>query len=209
MQYTGFPMRSSIAIIQVLFFSILLVSCSTTSKYYPVNNTAPRISSLGFYISPPPGDNWYERHYQDSLFYFKNTKENNFALTTQATELFISDDDTLEGVFLSHMKERAPVDSNRKTILNSSLQYTRDQIASSQCIRYQRSYHDYGHDKKGRYPYVKIFNKGLVCRHPDSPKVGIDVSYMEKSYPMVPFTSYRNEGEVFISSLSFFQTSRN
>jgi len=68
-------------------FSIVVSGCShTDSKYYPVANNSPRISSLGFYILPPPGGDWYEKHLDNSLYYLKRTGGGSYALTTRATE---------------------------------------------------------------------------------------------------------------------------
>lgn len=188
---------------------ILLSSCSTTNnKYYPVSNKAPRISSLGFYISPPPGRNWYEKHFEDSLFYFKNTKDKNYALTTQATELIFKDTSNVEREIIEYIKSHKQHTDADLRYKNCTFDYRVENIESSVCVRYQHTYNDHGNERKGNNAFVKIFNKGIVCMHPHSPYVGIDVNYMEKSFPEVSPPSFRNEGEQFISSLNFYNTTK-
>ncbi len=185
--------------------AFLLSGCTAgTSKYYMVSNNSPRISSLGFYISPPPGEDWYEKHAADSLLYFKKTAEINYALTTKATEVFFKDG-------MDHRQELFRYIENRKNALdthgrhqNSSFNYSFEKIAAGLCISYQHRYDDYDEEKRGRHPYIKVFNKGLVCAHPDSPEFGIDMHYLEQSFPEADVTSYRSEGEQFLSSLNFY-----
>lgn len=163
---------------------------------------------MGFYISPPPGKDWYEKHHQDSLYYFKNSKAANYALTTQATELFFTDNDDITGEILQYLTQDRLRHLDKGLLKNANFDYSVEELESSLCVRYQHSYDDYGNKKKGSFPYVKIFNKGIVCRHPNSPRVGIDINYMEKSLPETERVwSWRHEGELFLSSLNFYRPS--
>ncbi len=194
-----------IPVILTLFFS-----CSINSnKYYPVKNHGPRVSTLGFYITPPPGGDWYEKHIDDSLYYFKRTKPTTYALTTKATELVFKDDFSWKGDFLEYVKTEKGLEEVRSDrYRNCTSDYSIEDNLSSLCVRYQRQYDDYGDIRSGRYKYIKVVNNGLVCLHPDSPKVGIDINYMEKSIPQENNPSYINEGEIFLSSLNFLSTKR-
>ena len=186
----------------------LFSSCASSNKYYPVHSKAPRISSLGFYISPPPGNDWYEKHLEDSLYYFKNTEGRDYALTTKATELIFQGGEDIEDEILEYIHRSRSIGMDNPDVHNSHFSYSVENISDSLCIRYQHSYDDYGYEKKGGHPFVRIFSKGLVCRHPHSPRVGIDINYMEKFLPEIVPESFRDEGELFLSSLNFFQTRR-
>jgi hypothetical protein len=187
---------------------LLASSCSPTKgQYYPVNNNAPRVSSLGFSISPPPGGDWYEKHLEDTLYYFKRTKGNSYALTTQATELIFANESDHKLELLEYVRKHKIHPDSGSRYRNSSFDYSYERIASGLCIRYKERYDDHGNEKKGPHPYVQVFSKGLVCRHPLSPKTGIALQYMEQSFPTTHPISFRDEGEKFISSLNFFTAS--
>lgn len=50
---------SNFSLILILF---MLFSCGAkNTKYYAVKHYQPRESNLGFSITPPPGDHWYEK----------------------------------------------------------------------------------------------------------------------------------------------------
>ncbi len=193
-----------------LILIYLLTSCSTYSnKYYPVRNHNPRVSTLGFHVSPPPGMDWYEKHVDASLYYLKKTKPYTYALTTRATELTFKDSFTLKDDFLEYVKTQKSIHKGPKDrYRNCTIEYYIEESLSRLCIRYQLNYDDYGDEGRGDYEFVKVINKGLVCQHPESPRIGIDINYLEKSIPQVNNPSYRNEGENFLSSLSFFSSSK-
>gem|GEM_PF-4485853 len=54
---------------------------------------------------------------------------------------------------------------------------------------------------------LKVFKKGMVCRLPETAPAGIDISFLEKSYPAMHPPSFREQGEDFLSSLTFYQPS--
>jgi hypothetical protein len=171
-------------------------------KYYLVNNNSPRVSTLGFSISPPPGADWYEKHLEDTLYYFKRTKGNSYALTTQATEITFANESKFE--LLEYVQKNKQHVNRDNRYRNSTFEYSYERIASGLCLRYKERYDDHGNEKKGRHPYIKVFSEGLVCRHPQSPGIGIALQYMEQSLPTIQPPSFRDEGEKFISSLNFF-----
>jgi len=175
-------------------------------KYYPVNDDSLRVSSLGFSISPPPGRDWYEKHLSNTLYYFKRTRENGYALTTQATELTFANESNHKGELLEYVQKHKQNACSASRYHNSTFDYSYEKIASGLCIRYQFKYDDYGSTKKGHYPYIEVFSEGLVCRHPLAPEIGIDLNYMEQTLPALRTPSFRNEGEKFISSLNFYNT---
>lgn len=196
----------SIAFSALFFFS----SCSKHSnKYHPVRNHLPRVSSLGFHISPPPGDNWYEKHLNESLYYLKRNLPDTYVLTTMATELLFKDNYPLRNDFLEYVKsQKRLLEKSSGRYRNCILYYSIEETSSSLCVRYQQKYDDYGDKGKGNYAFVKVVSKGLVCKHPESSRVGIDISYMEKSIPQANNPSYKDEGENFLRSLKFLPFSK-
>lgn len=191
-----------------LFLVVLLSSCASsgTDKYYPVQNTLPRVSSLGFYISPPPGEDWYEKHKDETIYYFKNVRGTNYALTTQAKEVKLAssgDAETLKRFVKTRLKERLRGDY----IKDAHMDIHEEKISSCTCVSYLISYNDYGSSQRGNYPFIRIFNKGLLCSHPDSPEDGLDISYTETSLPPCStIPGYlQKEGEGFIAGLSYYE----
>ncbi len=205
--------KQAMKAIYTFFIITLLVSglcsCNTTrdNKYYPVRTTSPRISTLGFYVSPPPGDDWYEKRLKQSLYYFKNTRGKQYAIMTQATEILFTEDSNNTQEIIDYLKKIEENVILGAKIKNHVFLYAKENTAQSFCYSYEQSYDDYSTPQKGAFPYVRIFNKGIVCRHPHVPKMGIDVNYKEKLLPDVaPQPSLRKEGELFLSSLSFYDT---
>ena len=185
--------------------SLLFCGCAPTgNKYYPVGNSTPRISSLGFYILPPPGGDWYEKHLDNSLYYFKRTRGTSYALTTKATELIFSKSDNHRQQMLTYFQAQEHLLDSQKRFRNRSSSCRFITLAASSCLQYQFRYDDYGNEKKGPHPYVEVFKKGMICRHPQTSGVGIDLNYKEQSFPQMESASYRYEGEQFISNLNFF-----
>ncbi|MEE4241514.1 MAG: hypothetical protein V2I36_08605, partial [Desulfopila sp.] len=123
---------------------------------------------------------------------------------TKATELLFSNRMDHRQELLEYIEKRRESLKIDRRYQNSTFKYSFDTIPTSYCITYQHRYDDYDIHKKGRHPYIKVFNKGRVCAHPDLPEFGIDLHYMEQSFPEVEVTSYRSEGEQFLSSLNFY-----
>lgn len=200
-------MQSKITIkipLYLILISCLLFSCAANNgKYNLVRNTSPRVSTLGFTITPPPGKNWYERLHEDSLLYLKITAETNYLLSTRATEIVFDRKLKYRQDFIEYAKTQNSHFEKNARYKNCSFNYLFDKISTSKCIRYEHSYDDYGSDKKGKHPYIKVYNKGLICQHPSSPDLGIDISYKEESFPKTLQSSFRNEGELFLNSLNF------
>lgn len=184
---------------------LLLAACAQEdTNYYAVMNRKPQVSTLGFSIIPPPGKNWYESHQNASLLFLKLCKNRTYSLTTKATELVLNKGFVRQRDFMRYVKEIKKLDTKRPRYTNVSSVFTWVNFGSPYCVRYQRDYEDHGLKNLRKNDYVKVKNIGLVCMHPDTPKVGIDISFLEKSIASAHPPSYEKEGEKFLNSLNFF-----
>jgi hypothetical protein len=183
----------------------LLAACATDTRYYAVRDHKPLVSTLGFSITPPPGDNWYESHQNDSLLFRKLGKYKTYSLTTKATELVLNKKFDRQRDFMNYVKEIKALHLNKKQLSNASTMFSwADSTDSQYCVRYQQDYEDHGLRNLGKNDYVMVKNIGLICMHPETPEVGIDISYLEKSIASAHPPSYKDEGEKFLGSLMFF-----
>ncbi len=198
-------MRKHLTTAILIFLSLFLLNgCSSAVKYYAVRNHKPQMSTLGFSITPPPGDNWYETHQKDSLLFLKLGKHKTYSLTTKATELVLHRRFAGQTDFMEYVKEIKTLPIKASHLANASSVFSWADESSPFCVRYQQAYEDHRYKNLRKNDYVKVKNIGLVCMHPDTPEVGIDISYVEKSIASAHPTSYQEEGEKFLSSLTFY-----
>lgn len=195
----------------VFLLSAILSSCATTSSsyknhYFPVKNRAQRDSSLGFSIAPPTGINWYEKLNDNSLYYLKKIQTNNYSIYTKATEIHLDGKDLDLDHFLQYVKNDKSLMPASGDYRNISFRYSQEKELSPLCVRYVQSYEDHTHKNLGKDEFIKVQKKGLVCMHPDTPENGVDMFYVEstRQSPKHPNqSSYKDEGEIFLSSLKF------
>lgn len=190
---------------------IFCVCCAPTSNhYFPVTDLKERNNSNGFAITPPSGSGWYEKLSDATLYYLKKVPSNDYAIYTSATEISLTDNKTLRGEDLLKMVEsNKQLATTAAALKNVTLRVVLDPQPSPLCVRYTQEYEDHGTNANTNGQHVKIFKNGLVCLHPDTPNVGIDMCYVESSRSPLPRSalSYKEEGEFFLSSLRFFGTS--
>jgi hypothetical protein len=199
------PARTGL-LITLLVAALLCCSCAdTSSRYLPVYTTTPRISTLGFSVIPPPGRNWYERVNRDSLFYFKKMDSDTYSIATRATELHFSRQFPGINDFLAHVKGRKLISTDPSSIRNVRLTFDVSK-KSDRCIRYQQCYEDHRAEDPSASPsleFTLVSNTGLICIHPDNDRIGIDLFYQERRAAGKPAQSFADEGESFLSGLSF------
>ncbi len=205
--FTGRVLQNSAKIL-LLFFALFIFSgCSSisskNSRYYPVKQHTPRQNSLGFSISPPPGDNWHEKLKDNSLIYLKKAQPNTYAIYTQATEIILDSPISKEKELIEYVKKRKNGAMNSSRYKNIKVQYHAQQSPSQQCVRYNNNFEDHGVKNLAKETFVIVKSSGVFCLHPDTPNVGIDLYYFEKSISGADYISYQNEGEQFLSSLNF------
>lgn len=185
---------------------LLLSSCATgDNRYIPVFTSQPRVSTLGFSITPPPGLNWYEKVNDSSLFYLKKVTLKNYFLYTRATELHFGQEFSRSADFLEYVKNRKGVNTAPDLFKNMHYSYEVS-TRSDYCVSYWQEYEDHSLVTQNRAVYDNIANvtsKGLICIHPEKPGFGIDMYYLERTLPGSSFVSYAEEGEKFLGSLSF------
>ncbi len=205
--FTGRVLQNSAKIL-LLFFTLFIFSgCSSisskNSRYYPVKQHTPRQNSLGFSISPPPGDNWHEKLKDNSLIYLKKAQPNTYAIYTQATEIILDHSISKEKELVNYVMNKKNIDIASGRYKNYKSQYYTKQSPSQQCVYYNNNFEDHGMKNLNKATFVIVKSSGVFCLHPDTPDVGIDLYYFEKSLSGADFTSYKNEGEQFLSSLNF------
>lgn len=129
-------------------------------------------------------------------------------MTTRATEVIFDDGKNSRKEMLDYIYNgKTHQQQTTKNSRNSSFKYTFAAIDSGLCLQYVHTYHDYGSKDNDRHPYIKVFKKGMVCRHPETAPAGIDISFVEKSYPAMNPPSFREQGEDFLNSLTFYHSS--
>jgi hypothetical protein len=199
-----------------LFLSFLLVlislcSCaspliSSSNHYFPVKNRIDRASSLGFSIAPPSGVGWYEKLNDKSLYYLKKIQSQDYSIYTKATEIHLDNTDLEADRFLQYVKNVKKLNASSGDFRNVSFRYSHDKELSPLCIRYVQDYEDHGIKNLKKDEFVRVQKNGLVCMHPETPKNGIDMFYVEstKQSHAQQDQSYKDEGESFLSSLRFY-----
>jgi hypothetical protein len=188
---------------------VFCVCCAPTSNhYFPVTDLKERNNSHGFSITPPSGNGWYEKLNDATLYYLKKVPSSDYAIYTSATEISLADK-SLKAEELFKMVERSKqLTPSSTTLKNVTLRVVLEPQKSPLCVRYTQEYEDHGANMDTNGQHVKIYKNGLVCLHPDTPNVGIDLCYVESSRSSLPLAtlSYKEEGEYFLSSLRFFGT---
>jgi hypothetical protein len=204
---TGKLLHISVKLSLLFLALFMLSSCSSVSsknnRYYPVMQHTPRENSLGFSISPPPGNNWYEKLRDNSLIYLKKDQPKTYAIYTQATEIILESPISKEKELIEYVKKRKNGAMNSSRYKNIKFQYNAQQSPSQQCVRYNNNFEDHGVKNLAKETFVIVKSSGVFCLHPDTPNVGIDLYYFEKSISGADSISYQNEGEQFLSSLNF------
>jgi hypothetical protein len=195
----------------VLIHSLSLCSCvssltsNTTNRYFPVENRDQRASSLGFSIAPPSGVGWYEKLNDKSLYYLKKIQTDDYSIYTKATEIHLEESELEAGTFLQYVRNGKQLNTTSGDYRNISFRYTIDKELSPLCIRYVQDYEDHGNKALKKDEFIRVQKKGLVCMHPETPKNGVDMFYVEsfRQSQLSQDTSFKDEGEFFLSSLKF------
>ena len=193
-----------------LFFIAVFAASSNAGdiKYSPVTNREPRISSLGFSIVPPPGENWLEGFSGQSIIYAKKTNPKIQTFITGATEISTSKVFASVEDFLAFVKETKEVNENPTRYQNTKSGYKVDTRLASFCVNYNSTYEDHNAKNLGENQFLLVENHGLICLHPDSLKVGVDVYYSDRSVPSEQNSLFMQEGEAFIRGLKFLPLSQ-
>jgi hypothetical protein len=190
-------------LISICCCACLLTACASAERYYVVRDHAPLVSTLGFHITPPPGDDWYEKHQEESLYFLKLSKPTTYSLSTKATELVLDRKFIRQKDFMEYVKGMKELHDGTTQYSNASSTFTWEDSLSPFCVRYQQNYEDRGIKNLSKNDFVQVKKIGLVCMHPESTEVGIDISYLEKFISNTRNLSYQDEGEKFLSSLQF------
>jgi len=196
-------MKISLLVLTLFIFSGCSSVGSKNTRYYPVKQHTPRENSLGFSILPPPGSNWYEKLRDNSLIYLKKNQPDSYAIYTQATEIILEHPISKEKELVEYVRKSKNVDIKSGRYKNYTSQYSTKNSPSQQCVRYNNNFEDHGVKNLTKETFVIVKSSGLFCLHPETPGVGVDLYYFERSLSGADNMSYKNEGEQFLSSLNF------
>lgn len=184
--------------------ALLASACAKpVSKYYPVTDCAPRKSTLGFSVTPPPGKEWFEKHKEESLYYLKRTQPRLYSISTKATEIHVDKAFQMKKDFYDYVKNNKELARPPESYRNIEFNYTDMNDLSPYCVRYSNTYEDHGGQNASAQTFVKVKKTGILCMHPESTQNGIDMYYLERSLSSAQEPSFQKEGEQFLSSLRF------
>ncbi len=193
--------------ILVMLFALSLCSCGASYKnrYFPVKNLAQRESSLGFSITPPTGNSWFEKLNNDSLYYLKKTGRKDYAIYTKATEIHLNPNELKADNFLKFVTKTKKLQTASGNLKNVAFQIIPDNALSPLCVRYILTYEDHSVITENKDEYINVKNRGLVCMHPDTLFNGVDMCYVESSLhsSKKSIGKTNEEGEYFLRSLKF------
>lgn len=198
--------KSTLVLIMVTLVIVVVSRTSSNAgdkKYYPVTNREPRVSSLGYSVVPPPGEKWLESFADQSIYFTKITDPKIQTFYTGATEIYTTKSFAAPSDFLAYVKEKKDFNEYPTRYQNTNNEYKIDTRFAPLCVNYTQRYEDHGAKNLGGNKFLLIASKGLICLHPDSPKVGVDVYYSERYLPNQDKISSDNEGNAFIQSLKF------
>lgn len=199
------PIKINLFTLCCLTIAALAGGCALPgSRYYPVIDNAPRHSSLGFSISPPPGEGWFERHEEDSLFYLKKTRPRLYSIYTKATEIHFDKAFRLPEDFHRYVKNRKSFRQSPEGYRQVEFRYKDIEELSPFCVRYSNKFEDHGRKTTNDQGFFRVRKTGILCMHPGSPQDGIDMYYLERSLSSSAEPSFQKEGEQFLSSLRFY-----
>ncbi len=193
-------------IILSLLAAVSLNSCvlSGKNRYMPVLHSKPRVSTLGFSVTPPPGNNWYEKVNEESISYFKKIKPKHYLIYTKASEIYFDKEFSNPEAFLQFVKQKKEINTAPQRYSNPTAQYASRSVSAT-CVEYHHQYEEHGLKKpQEKERRAQVSTNGIICIHPRKPHIGIDLFYLEKT--LVGKTnaiSYAREGEEFLNSLSF------
>lgn len=199
--------RALFSLLPALLFVTTLIGCASSyeNRYFPVHSSKKRESSLGFSITPPSGSGWLEKLNEQSLYYLKQTRSQDYSIYTRATEIHLAEAYLEAGRFMQYVKSCKELSQLSGNYRNVTTTYSRDPELSPLCVRYYQRYEDHG--KKNLRPdeFIKVRKNGIMCMHPETLRDGVDMFYEESVVHSrgSGYLSYREEGESFLSSLRF------
>ncbi len=189
----------------LIIFSLSSCTASYQNRYFPVKNMQQRESSFGFSITPPTGKHWYEKLNNNSLYYLKKTDRKDYSIYTKATEIHLKAKELKADTFLQFVIRSKKLNMASGNFKNVSFQIIQNNKLSPLCVRYIQKYEDHSRKYNRKNTYIDVKNNGLVCMHPDKPRNGVDMYYVESTLhtPEKSAQLFTNEGEYFLSSLKF------
>ncbi len=187
-----------------LIITVFVSGCALSgSTYYPVTDSTPRRSTLGFSITPPPGKDWFERHQENSLYYLKRTRPQLYSISTKATEIHVEKVFSLPEDFHEYVKSLKEFRQPPVSYRNIEFSYADIDDLSLFCVGYSKPYENHGGQNAKGQAFFRVEKTGILCMHPESPQDGIDMYYMERSLSASATPFFQKEGEQFLSSLKF------
>jgi YVTN family beta-propeller protein len=174
-------------------------------KLLPIEDPSNPIEFQGFSILPPQEGEWkLVRNWYNAMLAKDTvkTKKGSHTFIAMVQTSTIEEDFEKKEVFLQHVKENFLEKGllSRYRIISTDLKF--HDIEDALCVRYDQLLEDRGvPGSRGSVFMMELH--GVTCRHPDNPKMIINLGYSQRTPPGVKRVPLEEEGEPFLSSLSF------
>lgn len=102
------------------------------------------------------------------------------------------------------MKNIKSITNDNSRFQNISSTFLTKASQEKLCVEYTLIYEDHAYKNVKDNKFVLTRQKGMICQHPKSNHLGIDISYQELALSTSKYKSYSKEGDIFLSTLKFF-----
>jgi hypothetical protein len=174
----------------------------------PLVNREPRISSLGFSFIPPPGTNWLEEFGENQITYIKKMEPIDGTLFGTVTELQTQQTFPTPDALKHYITNKRKSNTTPPRYANTKTSYSLQPGIAPFCVRYLEQFEDWGAKNLYGRSFLVIMNHGLICLHPDNPKVLVDIYFSYRYPPDNKDKKLISEGEELINSLKMLRPNK-
>jgi YVTN family beta-propeller protein len=201
----------------LLVASLLATGCGGAAakvELTPVERVGQRVQLEGFSIVPPQGEHWFvapslpkDEVWRSVAAYVKQTDDDTPGNIIWATVAVAN----LETAFQSREQLLESIIRARHTELRAARfrlhEFRSAPAATPGCYRYEAVTEDRGVTQHPGVVFL-LSLRHLICLHPDSPTLAVNVAYSVRRQVGRPAVSLESEGEPFIGSLKFAALTR-
>ncbi len=199
-------------LITLLLLIVLILSINSSAACnndrVPLVDRKPRISTLGFSFIPPPGTNWVEEFGEHSIKYIKKMEPIDGTLFGTVTELQTQQTFPTPDALKQYITNKRKPNTTPPRYANTKTSYSLEPRIAPFCVRYQEQFEDWGANNLSRRSFLIVVNHGLICLHPENPKVLVDILYSYRCPPANKDKRLISEGEEFINSLKMLLSNK-